>query len=585
MYNLLKKHKDKSPELTIQEIRQILGELEIFTNEIDWYSASNHCHSVRLIDSEIPDGRIGTNGKGVSRIWALASAYGEFMERLQNEMLYTRHFGLMDDDVFYPDEKLLKMQTIIENNHNIFCEFSDDDKEELIKYRAYANSVPYLHLNKNKVEYLPICILRSMTGSTGMCAGNTASEALLQGLCEIFERYALKQIVLHDFATPTIPNSVIKNYNTQKLFNDFSQQGFSFQFKDCSLDDFIPVVAIIIYNDDFSKYRVNIGADPVFEIALERCITEINQGTNALDRAMIPIDLSIPFSNQQKLAEFNNAKHTGTGQILNTFFRNGKNSKKSKIFHNNFINNNESLNFFLQNLMNKGYNIYIRDVSFLNFPAYHIFIPEMSINRKYDNSFIIQRIIKETLLNLNSCSREKLRGCLPFLEFHVGDESLNMDLFKKLFNITIDKSSQLNELEITYILSLICIKLEDYKKAFKYLSIYLKDNHSQFENTRYGMCCLFYLKLKSENYSEDKIRDNIDDIFGNELTNEVISDMKNTDDIFTNLNLPVCGDCISCSIREECYYDRWKQVRNRVKIEMKKNLIDQRHLMNFRVNK
>ena len=39
-------------------------------------------HSVR-IETE---GKFGTNGKGKNKIFALASAYGEFLERLQNNL-------------------------------------------------------------------------------------------------------------------------------------------------------------------------------------------------------------------------------------------------------------------------------------------------------------------------------------------------------------------------------------------------------------------------------------------------------------------------------------------------------------------
>ena len=85
-----KQYKAKDPFKTINEIRYILEQNKIFT--IEHHSIYNNipffdCR-ITLDDELINNFNLGTNGKGMSRQYALASAYGEFMERIQNMFLF-----------------------------------------------------------------------------------------------------------------------------------------------------------------------------------------------------------------------------------------------------------------------------------------------------------------------------------------------------------------------------------------------------------------------------------------------------------------------------------------------------------------
>ena len=76
---------------------------------------------------------------------------------------------------------------------------------------------------------------------------------------------------------PTICN-VADNDSFMKL-EYLKKLGFSYSIKDCSLGKF-PVVGLILFNKDKTKYLFSIGSDPDFEIALQRCISEMFQGLN-----------------------------------------------------------------------------------------------------------------------------------------------------------------------------------------------------------------------------------------------------------------------------------------------------------------
>ena len=97
-----KTHKDKLPQNTINEIRNILSDLGFFVYESEWHSFTDNCHSVRLGNDEL---QCFTNGKGISKQYALASAYAEFMERLQGNLLISKNYGIMNkEDFSYPDD-------------------------------------------------------------------------------------------------------------------------------------------------------------------------------------------------------------------------------------------------------------------------------------------------------------------------------------------------------------------------------------------------------------------------------------------------------------------------------------------------
>ena len=113
-------YKDNTPMKTILKIRKILSNLGICLIEKKWHNISDLLFSVRL---EIAGTEIGVNGKGITPELCLASAYGEFMERLCNQYLYPVFAYYQFDEQlaeyksFYlaPDEKYFNLEDQNEN--------------------------------------------------------------------------------------------------------------------------------------------------------------------------------------------------------------------------------------------------------------------------------------------------------------------------------------------------------------------------------------------------------------------------------------------------------------------------------------
>lgn len=74
--------------------------------------------------------------------------------------------------------------------------------------------IPYLSLTNGDEIYLPSIFVDISTGSNGMCAGNSPAEAIMQGLCEIYERHVLNKIHYNsDITLPSIPDWYLRNTN------------------------------------------------------------------------------------------------------------------------------------------------------------------------------------------------------------------------------------------------------------------------------------------------------------------------------------------------------------------------------------
>ena len=180
-----KTHKDSLPHETIKRIINILSELGIFLYEREWFSFSNNCHSLNLAAMELPG--YFSNGKGVSRQYALASAYAEFMERLQSGFLISKNFGLMEEENFgYLDEIEMEFGDYAEKNKIIIENLTDSITME--KYKDLKiKFLPSYEAIEGEIKYLPT-FFSFACGGNGLCAGNTSEEAICQGICEIFER-------------------------------------------------------------------------------------------------------------------------------------------------------------------------------------------------------------------------------------------------------------------------------------------------------------------------------------------------------------------------------------------------------------
>jgi ribosomal protein S12 methylthiotransferase accessory factor len=127
--------------------------------------------------------------------------------------------------------------------------------------------------------YFPVNLLANLYASNGLSAGNSPAEARVQGLSEIFERYAKNRIIAQRLALPDIPQTVLEKWPTiLDAKASLEAQGYRLLLKDASLGGRYPVINVTLVDVQSGRCLASFGAHPQFSVALERTLTELFQG-------------------------------------------------------------------------------------------------------------------------------------------------------------------------------------------------------------------------------------------------------------------------------------------------------------------
>jgi ribosomal protein S12 methylthiotransferase accessory factor len=290
--------KDASLESTINNHQAKLQALGFHIEEKSWLNPVDGIWSVHIRDRDCPI--LFTNGKGASRLACLASALGEFFERLSTNYFWTHYYlGPKVADrhyVHYPQERWFEPGDdgswpagIL--NPELHKFYNPDDSIDAINLVEFNSgnvergicAIPYVRQRDGAVTYIPVNIIGNLYVSNGMSAGNSQAEARTQALSEIFERHIKGRIISEGICLPDVPESVIARYpRIEAGIKALRTAGFGILVKDASLGGQYPVMNVTLLHPQDQGCFASFGAHPRFEIALERALTELLQG-RALD--------------------------------------------------------------------------------------------------------------------------------------------------------------------------------------------------------------------------------------------------------------------------------------------------------------
>ncbi|MDU8924369.1 30S ribosomal protein S12 methylthiotransferase accessory factor YcaO [Pasteurellaceae bacterium LIM206] len=291
--------KDAALEDSIAEFRQKLIALGFNIEETSWLNPVPNVWSVHVRDKDCP--QCFANGKGGSKKAALASALGEYFERLSTNYFFSDYYLGQDiangDFVHYPNEKwfpieddgLLPTGILDDFLWNYFDPNQELTPELLVdlqsgNYRRGIVALPYIRQSDQQTVYIPQSIIANLYVSNGMSAGNTRYEARVQGLSEIFERFVKNRIIAEAISLPLIPAEVMARYpNIQASVAKLEAEGFPILAYDASLGGKYPVICVVLLNPDNGTCFASFGAHPNFQVALERTVTELLQGRSLKD--------------------------------------------------------------------------------------------------------------------------------------------------------------------------------------------------------------------------------------------------------------------------------------------------------------
>ncbi|MAD44123.1 MAG: OsmC domain/YcaO domain-containing protein [Oceanospirillaceae bacterium] len=286
--------KDLPLEKTIANMSEILAGLGMKIEVASWRNIVPNVWSLHIRDADSQ--MCFTNGKGASKESALASALGEFIERLNCNFFYNdQFFGeqlAAAEFVHYPDEKWFQPgagDALPEGILDDYCLGVYDPEGELQGSHLIDTnsgnvargicSLPFIRHSDGETVYFPSNLIENLFLSNGMSAGNTIEEAQVQCLSEIFERAVKREILENEIALPDVPPEVLNQYpGIVAGIQGLEEQGFPVLVKDASMGGQFPVMCVTLMNPRTGGVFASFGAHPSFEVALERSLTELLQG-------------------------------------------------------------------------------------------------------------------------------------------------------------------------------------------------------------------------------------------------------------------------------------------------------------------
>lgn len=286
--------KDLPLEQTIANMSAILAGLGMKIEIASWRNIVPNVWSLHIRDAHSP--MCFTNGKGATKESALASALGEFIERLNCNHFYAGTYWGEElanaDFVHYPNERWFKpgrkdaLPAEILDDYTRSIYNPDGELRGSHLYETNSGNVsrgicslPFVRQSDGEVVYFPSNLIENLYASNGMSAGNTLAEAQVQCLSEIFERAVKREILEGEMALPDVPQEVLAKYpGILAGIQVLEEQGFPILVKDASLGGMYPVMCVTLMNPKTGGVFASFGAHPSFEVALERSLTELLQG-------------------------------------------------------------------------------------------------------------------------------------------------------------------------------------------------------------------------------------------------------------------------------------------------------------------
>lgn len=239
-----------------------------------------------------------SNGKGCSEQYALASGYSELYERFCNKVFWLNNPFIFNKVIsqnyqsknyyLHPDEKYLNYEDAIFYIKDYISAVSDSEsnpKEFFTNiFDGQFIGIPFTEINENDKIFLDPRLIYQVKYSSGMAAGNTFFEAFNQGASELCEHF-ISGIYLTDpykkYYRLNLSN--IENVKLQKIIKQIENSDNDLYVYDFSYNCNLPVLMSMLVNHITKSVSINIGSFPVFEIALERVLTELYQGSGNYD--------------------------------------------------------------------------------------------------------------------------------------------------------------------------------------------------------------------------------------------------------------------------------------------------------------
>ena len=533
--------KDLPLEQTIANMSAILAGLGMKIEIASWRNIVPNVWSLHIRDAQSP--MCFTNGKGSTKEGALASALGEFIERLNCNFFYNDQFWGEEianaDFVHYPEERWFKPGRKDELPVEIldpYClKVYNRDGELRGSHLIDTNSgneergicsLPFVRQSDGEVVYFPSNLIENLFLSNGMSAGNTLAEAQVQCLSEIFERAVKREIIEGEFALPDVPPAVLAKYpGILAGIQALEEQGFPVLVKDASLGGEFPVMCVTLMNPRTGGVFASFGAHPSLEVALERSLTELLQGRSFEGLN----DLPQPTFEGHAVTEPNNfVEHfiDSSGVVSWRFFS----SKSDYEFvewdfsgqgEDSNVQEAETLFGILEGM---GKQVYMAVYEHIGAKACRILVPDYSEIYPADDLIWDNTnkalFFRADILNLHALDDEGLQALVERL---VESELDDYTDITTLIGIEFDENTPWGKLTILELKLLIYLALQQFEEAKEAVEMFLQYNDNTVDRGLFYQAVNVVLEMKlDEDLELEDYEANLRRMFGSERTDAAI---------------------------------------------------------------
>ncbi|MCH2338910.1 OsmC domain/YcaO domain-containing protein [Pseudomonas sp. NPDC047963] len=536
--------KDLPLEQTIANMSGLLADLGMKIEIASWRNIVPNVWSLHIRDAHSP--MCFTNGKGATKESALASALGEFIERLNCNFFYNDQFWGEDisnaEFVHYPNERWFKPGRKDALPKEILDEYcldiynADGDLRGTHLYDTNSGNVergicalPFVRQSDGETVYFPSNLIENLFLSNGMSAGNTLAEAQVQCLSEIFERAVKREILEGEMALPDVPQDVLAKFpGIVAGIQGLEEQGFPVLVKDASLGGQFPVMCVTLMNPRTGGVFASFGAHPSFQVALERSLTELLQGRSFEGLN----DLPQPTFESNAVTEPNNfVEHfiDSSGVVSWRFFS----SKADFDFVEwNFTAEGDDANAkeaatLFGILEEMGKEVYMAIYEDLGAKACRILVPG------YSEIYPVEDLIwdntnkallfRADILNLHSLDDAGLEALVERLEESELDDYTDITT---LIGIEFDDNTAWGQLTILELKLLICLALQRFEDAKELVEAFLQFNDNTVERGLFYQAVNAVLEVElDEDLQLDDFEMNFRRMFGDTRMDAVIGSL------------------------------------------------------------
>ena len=422
------KFKERKPEETIKLIQNFfkIKNFELIKNINKQTDAGTFICQFTLYYNKIKI--LSANGKGMTEIFAAASGLAELYERFCNF-----YFLYSNNIIFYNEyiknkkiKKITKTQAL-----SSFDYLQDFINLNLDKENYYDFEYQSINNKEEKIAIDPSTIYR-ITTTNGMAAGNTLEEALNQGISEIFERYVLFEFYQNKIDKYYIlEKDDIENEQIKNIITNIEENNNKIFFIDFSYNYNLPVIGCFCLDLETNCIRCSFGSFIIFDIAIERCLTELFQDLSLKTRINESLTPTPEIFYKLRIKDKGNMGLCGClpKSFLNkeNFIYNHK--INLKIFYDDCNKNNkEILEINKQIANNNNFNIYYRNVSLnKDFYAVHILTNKSQIN------YGISQFFETTNQKIKDLCLYMLKNNLSLIQDIIYNNISSKDFIKKYY--------------------------------------------------------------------------------------------------------------------------------------------------------